>query len=209
MKTNFKFSTFLLAGFIILIFILQNSVPGFTNAFKLTGKDIFQRPWILVTSIFLHASMLHLLLNLFSLLLFGLILENTIGTKRYLFVFFTTGIIASFISSFFYTSALGASGAIFGILGALVILRPKMMIWVYGIPMPMALAGILYLGINFLGAYFNIGNTGYIDHLAGLSTGFFLGVYYRKKYREKKKEIKTDATLEEDLNAYEKEYHLR
>ena len=98
-KNNFKFSTFLLAGFIILIFMLQNSIPNFTDAFKLASSDIFKRPWILLTSIFLHANMPHLLLNLFSLVLFGIILENNIGTKKYLLIFLITGFLSSFISS--------------------------------------------------------------------------------------------------------------
>ncbi len=208
-KNNFQFSTLILAGFIILIFILQNAIPNFTDSFKLIGSDIFKRPWILITSIFLHANMPHLLLNLFSLVLFGIILENVIGTKKYLLIFLATGFLSSFISSFFYSSALGASGAIFGILGTLVILRPKMMIWVYGMPMPMAIAGILYLGINFFGAYFNIGNTGYIAHLSGLIAGLFFGIFYRKKYKEQKPSSKIDKAIEKDLDSYEREYNLR
>src|SRR3989344_5654153 len=206
-KNNFKFSTFLLAGFIILIFMLQNSIPNFTDAFKLASSDIFKRPWILLTNIFLHANIPHLLLNLFSLVLFGIILENIVGTKKYLFIFLTTGIIASIISSFFYASALGASGAIFGILGALTILRPKMMIWVYGIPLPMVIASILYTIINFFGAYFKIGNTGYVAHLAGLCAGIFLGMFYRKKYKQKKITSYQDKTTEKDLDNYEREHH--
>ncbi|MBS3150142.1 rhomboid family intramembrane serine protease, partial [Candidatus Woesearchaeota archaeon] len=96
----------------------------------------------------------HLMYNLFALALFGIILENIIGTKKFMLIFFMSGIVASVISSFFYNSALGASGAIFGILGALALLRPNMTIWIYFMPMPMYIAGIVYLIINFFGAYF-------------------------------------------------------
>ncbi|MBS3149278.1 rhomboid family intramembrane serine protease [Candidatus Woesearchaeota archaeon] len=124
------------------------------------GKDAFNRPWTLITSIFLHGSLEHLMYNLFALALFGIILENVIGTRKFLVLFFISGLFASVISSFFYNSALGASGAIYGILGALVVLRPTMQIWAYYIPMPMYIAGLVYFVVNFFGAYFGIGNTG-------------------------------------------------
>ena len=87
LKENFQYSTLILSVVMITLFGLQHFIPEFTDSYKLE-KDILQRPWILVTNIFLHANIVHLLLNLFSLVLFGVILENFIGTKKFLLLFF-------------------------------------------------------------------------------------------------------------------------
>jgi len=84
--------------------------------------------WRFVSAIFLHDGIIHLIYNLFALALFGFILEKLIGSKRFLIVFFASGIIANLIAVNFYNSSLGVSGAIYGILGCLVILKPLMMI---------------------------------------------------------------------------------
>jgi len=205
LKENFQYSTLILSVVMITLFGLQHFIPEFTDSYKLE-KDILQRPWILVTNIFLHANIVHLLLNLFSLVLFGVILENFIGTKKFLLLFFGSGIISSFIASFFYTSALGASGAIFGILGALAVIKPKMMIWAYGMPMPMIIGAIVYLVINIFGAYYQLGNTGYIAHLSGLAIGAVFGF----RLRTFNKKIKENfSVIDKELDNYEKNFKLR
>ena len=209
LKENFRYSTIILCVLIFIVFILQISVSGFTDYFKLVGNEAFSRPWILLTSIFLHGSLEHLMYNLLALALFGIILENIINTKRFLILFFSSGLIASIVSSFFYNSALGASGAIYGILGALVLLRPNMQIWAYYVPMPMYIAGVVYFFVNFFGAYLGIGSTGYIAHLSGLVVGLFFGFRYIKKYGEHRKYTATNELVEKYLDEYERENKLR
>jgi membrane associated rhomboid family serine protease len=79
--------------------------------------------WRLVTSVFLHAGLIHLAMNTFALWIFGIALEREIGRLSLLAVFLVTGIFASATSYLFSTGAavgVGASGAIFGLLGAFV-----------------------------------------------------------------------------------------
>ena len=205
-----KYSTFILVGICIIVFILQISIPGFTDDFVLKKELLFSEPWRLLTSIFLHSGIPHLLLNMFSLALFGIILENIIGTKKFLLTFFISGLIASLFSGFFYNSALGASGAIFGVLGNLIILRPKLMIWVYGLPMPMFLAGIIYFIVNLFGAFLQIGNIGYIAHLFGLLIGLIFGVFYYNKFKEIKIKNKMyDGLVEKELDEWERKNKMR
>ena len=208
-KQNFRFSTIILAIIIFLVFIIQVIDSSFTESYKLVGNEAFERSWILFTSIFLHVSLEHLLYNLFALVLFGIILENIIGSKRFLFVFLLSGLIASVISSFFYNSALGASGAIFGVMGTLIVLRPNMSIWVYMIPMPMYIAGIVYFVINFFGAYLGIGSTGYVAHLSGLGVGLIFGLNYRKKFGEHRTYTATNEWVDKYLDEYERKNKLR
>lgn len=168
--------TIIIAGICILFFLVQNIVPGFTEALLL-NQQAFSQPWRFVTSIFLHGSPEHLLLNLFALVMFGLILEKFVKSKV-MWIFLLAGILANIVSVFFYDSSLGASGAIFGIIGALVILKPKMVVWTYGMPLPMFLAVVVWAAIDILGV-FNPSGTGNIAHLSGLAVGLLFGIFLR------------------------------
>jgi len=101
----------------------------------LNGDAFDGEIWRFLTAVFLHGGVGHILFNGFALLLFGSILERFVGGRRFLIVFFVTGILANLISVNFYSSSLGASGAIFGVIGALVIVRPGLTVWAFGMPM--------------------------------------------------------------------------
>jgi len=188
---KFHFYAIKLCLAMVAIFVVQVFTPGFTNLLLLNQLSWIQ-PWRFLTSIFIHGGIIHLLFNLFALLLFGSILEKQISGKRFLIVFFISGILANLISINFYNSSLGASGAIFGILGALVILNPFMMVFAFGIPMPLFIAGLLWAAADILGAYgfFTgnpIDNTGNIAHLSGMFFGILFGILYRKLLVRKRK----------------------
>lgn len=166
----------------IIVFIIQVVIPGFTDALIL-NKSSIPEVWRFVTAIFLHGSLSHLLYNMFALALFGSILEGLVGTRKFLLVFFTSGIFANIISVNYYSSSLGASGAIYGIFGFLVIIRPMMTIWLYGLPMPMFIAGILWVAGAILGL-FTPSNIGHIAHLSGIIIGLIFGIIFRSQYRQ-------------------------
>lgn len=181
-----KFYSLWLALIIIGIFVLQNlpGIPGFTDTFVLNNKavDNFQI-WRYLTAIFLHGSITHLAFNLFALLFFGLVLEKLMGSKKFLLTFLLSGIIANIISVNFYTSSLGASGAIYGIIGAATVLRPMMMVFAFGIIMPMFLASTFWVIADILRSLGAFGptNIGSIAHLSGIVIGIILGFILRKK----------------------------
>lgn len=188
MDNKFRFYAVKLSLAIIAVFILQIFVLDFTDMFVL-NSIAFQQPWRFLTAIFLHGGLGHIALNLFALLLFGSILEKLIGGKKFLIVFFVTGILANLMSVNFYSSSLGASGAIFGVIGTLIIVRPLLPIWAFGVPMPIFIAGLIWAGIDIVGAIgFLVGNplnnTGNIAHLSGMIFGFLLGIWYRPKKKK-------------------------
>jgi len=183
---RFKFYAFKLSGILVLVFLAQVVFSGFTDLFVLNQLS-WQQPWRFVTAVFLHGGIAHLALNLFALMLFGSVLEKFVGGKRFLIVFFVTGILANIVSVNFYDSSLGASGAIFGVIGALIFVRPMMTVWAFGLPMPLFVAGLLWIGADLIGAVgFFVGNplnnTGNIAHLSGILFGFIFGYFYRKKF---------------------------
>jgi len=180
---RFKGYALWLSGICIAVFLLQNMIGGFTEVFLLT-PSAWTQVWRFLTAVFLHAGVGHLFYNLFALALFGSILERLIGGKRFLLIFFTSGILANVFSVFFYPASLGASGAIFGVIGALIAVRPMLVVWAFGLPMPIFIAGILWAGGDLMGAigYFTgnpIDNTGNLAHLSGMFIGLVFGLLFR------------------------------
>ena len=180
---KFKFFTLWLAAACIIMFVMQLTIPNFTESLLLNQQSFIQ-PWRFITAIFLHGSVTHLLYNLFALVLFGLILEKLIGSSRFLVVFFAGGIIANLVSVNFYPSSLGASGAIFGIIGAVAMLKPLMTVWAFNLPMPMFVAAILWVIGDMLGIFMP-SDTANIAHLSGIAVGLILGLAFRLAIKEK------------------------
>lgn len=192
-----KFYSLWISLFLIIIFVIQNlpGIPEFTELFLLNQKATNNfEVWRFITAIFLHGSLTHLLFNLFALLFFGITLENLVGSREFLTTFLVSGIIANIISINFYNSSLGASGAIYGIIGAITIIKPMMMVYTFGLILPMFLATIIFITADILrtfGAFDS--NIGAIAHLSGIFIGFLFGIYFRSKinkYEEKKLNIK-------------------
>ena len=139
------------------------------------------------TSIFLHAGFIHFIFNGFALFMFGKLLEMRIGKKNFLKLFFAAGIVGSLVhiafSSLtgwaFYIPALGASGAIFGLLGALIILRPDIKVMTLPIPIPMPLwQAVLMFTVFFMVFAPYIAHD---VHMAGLGVGLLFGLYFKGK----------------------------
>ena len=204
MKFEIRTAVMPLIGLNVFFFILQIVLGNnFTEFFMLISSDIFTRPWILLTSMFLHGGLNHLFFNMYGLLLFGPLLEHKIGAKKFLFIYLLSGIFASFFSSFFYARALGASGAIMGMLGALIILMPNLrLLFLFIIPMPLWIAGIVWILIDTLRIFIPSG-VGNIAHLVGIGCGLLYGLYLKKQKKQfnKKFESKTHMDVD-DMEEY-------
>jgi membrane associated rhomboid family serine protease len=136
---------------------------------------------------------------MFSLFFIGGLVQKLIGMKRYVLFYLISGLIASLLfvlSSFFLnmdmsTYAVGASGAIFGLVGLLVIITPNLPVYVMLIPIPikMKYAGpgiLVLLWLVSVAGNIPIGNTA---HFGGLICGLIYGIYLRRKYKRKTKMI--------------------
>ncbi len=197
-----------LTGIIAAVFFLQIMFPSITASFRLASADVWSRPWTLLTAIFLHGSIVHLLYNGFGLAVFGSILEEAIGSRRFLMMFFATGLISSVVATFFYNAVIGASGAIFGIMGVVTVLHPTMTVWVYYIPMPMYMAAVVWAVVDLFGFVVpqGIANAG---HLAGLAAGIAAGFVIRGKkplsFGSRKNKMARAILTAEEFDKWEKE----
>lgn len=138
--------------------------------------------WRLLTAMFLHANRLHILANAWSLYQLGTAYEDLFGSRRFAAFYFVTGICASIGSSLMlppHGIGVGASGAIFGILGAFIpsLLRSpwRRERWARSLMMQLVFWGVLNVVIGFQVP--EIDNTA---HLTGLVTGLLLGLIPQK-----------------------------
>ena len=174
----------------------------FTELFILRRGDLLVRPWTLFTSMFLHGGLSHLLFNMYALFLFGGLVEQRIGKKRFFMVYFVSGLLAALIGSFVYRGALGASAAIMGIVGVLIILNPDLkLLLFFVIPMSLRTAGIFWILLDLFGTFNPSNGVANMAHLIGIFTGLIYGKYIKKKSVKVKKKIfrpKEKLVLDED-----------
>ncbi len=161
--------------------------------------------WTLLTSMFMHGGVFHLLINMFVLFSLGNLIEKIIGRKRYIWFYFLSGIVAGlafvFFSYFFGNTpsgekifgsplayAVGASGAIFAIAGLFMVLTPKLRFTIIFFPF-FSLPAYIMIPLVLFGTWLvsssigiGIGNTA---HLGGFLCGFFYGLYLKYKYKKK------------------------
>ncbi len=145
-------------------------------------------PWQIITSMFLHVEFWHFFVNMFVLLFFGGELERRVGERRYMEIFLISGlagslgyIIYAYIVGTF-APALGASAAIFGVMGCLAIIAPEIRIMIFPLPIPIKIRTALFLFAAYdfwmmiassLGMFAT--NVANVAHLAGLVVGLYYG----------------------------------
>lgn len=139
--------------------------------------------WRLFTALFIHASLVHVLGNSFFLLIFGLRAESVFNIKEYLFTYFLSGIIGGSLSLLLGPNvvSVGASGAIFGMLGAT-------MIYVRRVIGQSILTALVYALFFFVITSFGPG-VNYYAHLGGLAAGLLIG--YTLAVSRKRKKLPT------------------
>ena len=131
--------------------------------------------WRLLTNIFLHGGLMHLLANMYGLLFVGIFLEPRLGKIKYAAVYLATGVLASIASLWWHdaTVSVGASGAIFGLYGVfLALLLTK--VYPKEFNKAFLASTLIFIGYNLL-----MGLTGGIDnaaHIGGLISGFLIGL---------------------------------
>ncbi|HEK85402.1 MAG: rhomboid family intramembrane serine protease [Candidatus Saccharicenans sp.] len=161
-----------------------------------TGPRIFW-PLSLLTGMFLHGSLFHLLGNMLYLWIFGNNIEDFLGPIKYIFFYFSCGIAASIVQVAFYPGSrvpmIGASGAIAGILGGYIILYPsarvKTLIFLIFYITIVYVPAWLILGLWFVLQLTNAGLGGgvaWFAHIGGFLTGLGLIIFGLKGKRRYK-----------------------
>lgn len=182
MKREGPYWTFVLIIMCTIVFIIQQITP-FWIYFAFFPALALSMPWMFITSIFLHADISHLMLNMLALFFFGITLESIIGRRRFLILFLVSGIVGNIgymlTASNPMIPAIGASGAIYGIVGTVAVLMPFRLVYIYGIlPIPMVVAAALWAFIDLTGLFMPTG-IAHGAHLAGMAVGIVYGFHIR------------------------------
>ncbi|MDH6235455.1 rhomboid family intramembrane serine protease [Cryobacterium sp. CG_9.6] len=175
--------TYALIAVTVFVFVLQ-WIPGlniYQNFAYMPALTVFE-PWRMITSVFLHSQgfIFHILLNMYMLWIFGPILEDLLGRIRFLALYLVSGFAGSLgvlLLSSPTTVVVGASGAIFGLLGAYLVIQRR-------------LGGnstqlLVLLGINFVIGFIPGLNIAWQAHLGGLIGGALMGLIFVQTRRLK------------------------
>ena len=168
-RPKLSITTWIIIINIILFFILSILslfYPSIINFIAISPSNILSNSylWTIVSSIFMHGSFLHLFVNMISLFFLGGLTEKILGRKRYIWFYLIAGIVGglffvifAYLGSFFARGdflfggiedfAVGASGAIFGLLGILAVLLPRKKVYLIVGPLIVIIAQVLIMAI--------------------------------------------------------------
>lgn len=175
----------------IAVFIATWISPQSIDLLAIQRSSLASRPWTILSSLFTHAGFFHIFGNMYMLWFYGDFLERLIGEWKFLVLYFVGGLIgnaAFLLIAPAWASAVGASGAVFTIGGALAMIRPKIKIMIFPIPIPMDLwISVVITGVilGILPALSQYTSIGWQAHLGGLVTGVAYGWYYRRWERRR------------------------
>jgi len=192
--------TYLLIAANVLVFSVQFFDPdyyeylilnyGLIPVHVMEGRNLLT----LFTSLFLHADILHLGMNMFFLLITGDGCERAMGSFRFLVFYLACGVLSglfhAYLNSMSGIATIGASGAIFGVLAAFAVLFPfRWLVSLFGlIPVPLPAIVFVFVTVLIETAYVASGVVDYVAHTAHVG-GFLAGVFLTLLFGPKKREI--------------------
>jgi membrane associated rhomboid family serine protease len=171
----------------VAMFLVRALVPALTTPLGLVPQEVLTglRVWQLVTYLFLHGGVFHILFNMLTLWMFGVELERMWGSKYFAKYYFVAGIgagltqiIASFLpvdsfASLYYAQTIGASGAIYGLLLAYAMYFPHRQIMFFGIfPIEVRYFVLIMGAISLLYATDGGSGVAHLAHLGGIAAGY-------------------------------------
>ncbi|HST64858.1 MAG TPA: rhomboid family intramembrane serine protease [Mycobacteriales bacterium] len=166
----------------VVVFLLQQADPTITTRYGLVPLFVEQGQWErLITSAFLHANVLHLATNMLTLYIVGAPLERVLRTGRYLTIYLLSALGGSLLSLWLspqFSIGVGASGAIFGLFGALLILRRQVGAEASGL--------VVLIGLNLF-ISFAVPNISWQAHIGGLITGVLVALALRAADRARRR----------------------
>ena len=166
-----------------LLFIATAIVPELIFSLGLQPAGFLARPWTVVTNLFIHGGLWHIIANMLTLYFFGTYLSRLVGVSKFLVLYFCGGILGNILFILLappFSIAIGASGAVFTLGGALAVMRPRLKVFVFPIPVPLPLWSAV-IGGFFIVSF--IPHIAWQAHLGGLVFGLIAGYFFRKRER--------------------------
>ena len=144
-----------------------------------------ERPWTILTAMFVHEGFWHLFGNMIVLFFFGRVVYQLVGQNKFLLVYFIGGIVGNLLYVWLgadYSIAVGASGAVYAVAGALVVMAPNIRVMLYFlIPLPLWVVVLVFFVIWSIPGF--IPDIAWQAHLGGLVVGLIAGYLFRRRRR--------------------------
>jgi membrane associated rhomboid family serine protease len=175
---------FVLIAVNILIFIATSIKPSAIDLLGVQRATLSSHPWTIISAMFTHGSIWHILTNMITLYFYGMYVLALVGEVKFFLVYFVGGLVGNALFLLLanpYSIAVGASGAIFALGGALVVLVPRLKIMIFPIPIPMD----LWIAILFFALISLQPGIAWQAHLGGLVTGLVAGYIFRVRARRR------------------------
>jgi len=159
--------------------------PRIAEMLKMQGF----KPYQFFTHLFLHAGFTHILFNMFGLWMFGRILEVRMGSVRFLILYFVSGLAAGLLQEVMggFSVAVGASGAVMGVLAAFGYLFPNTELMLIFLPIPIKAKYFIpaLVALDLFGGIYKApgDNIAHWAHLGGAIAGFLLVLFWNKTNR--------------------------
>lgn len=178
----------LLANILVFLLMLTNLLRE--QDYALVPLEVVQRPWTLVTYMFLHASFSHLFFNMLGLFFFGPRLEERLGSRLFAWFYFASGIGGALLSFAFTPGAriVGASAAVYGVVIGFARYWPRESIYIWGVlPVQARVLALIMIGSSLFSGITGASNgIAHFAHLGGLAAGWaFLKTWERRRTRAK------------------------
>jgi membrane associated rhomboid family serine protease len=179
----------------VVMFLLTQLQPSISLQLMLVPSMVIERPWTLITYMFLHAGTLHLLFNMLGLYFFGPRLEEELGGRDFLLLYFISGI-AGALLSFVTPNAwiVGASGAIFGVFLGYARFWPRETILIWGIiPLEARWFVAIMTVLSIFGGFSGGDNVAHFAHLGGFLGGYLFLLLRGSKQRKRLSKLQGPA----------------
>lgn len=203
-----------------VVFLIQMAKPGLVLDFRLSAGGLQRgHVWQLLTYQFLHADIIHLLLNSMGLFTFGFSVEGALGKKRFLALYLLSGVMGGLVhvagqvvlpAAFGQGGVVGASAGLFGLIAAFALMTPEHDLTVYLLMMfpitvsAKVLAGT-FLGVSLLGLIFEITGFGRSSVAHGAHAGGMLGGWLMLRFFAFQSRRKEKAQAKAEVAARAKE----
>ena len=177
-----------LIGVNVLLFIATSISSGsflavsnqIANQVGVSSATIASQPWTIVSAMFIHDGIFHILFNMLTLYFFGMYVLALVGEARFFLVYFIGGIVGNALFMLLAPGqlAIGASGAIFALGGVLAVLVPRLKVMLFPIPVPVDLWISILISFFVLIAFTGVA---WQAHLGGLLTGLAAGYIFKRQ----------------------------
>ena len=160
----------------IIAYFLVRTGTGVANYLAFVPSEVLRQPWTIITYMFIHANIPHILFNMLSLYFFGPRVEERLGSRRFIALYVISGISGAILSMIFAPRSpiVGASGAVFGVMLAFAMFWPTAQIYIMGVLPLEARVAVLLMAAIALWSGFQGSRSGVADfaHLGGFVGGW-------------------------------------